>query len=543
MQSADSRILRYVAALCVAVALAGCGGGPAASGGAAPRAATLAVSVPTGTGVDPLVTRYDLVSSSRVSRTVFDYTYRLTLEVRSATFPTGATLTVQSSASSTVVTDAAVSTGPLAAFTTVSPTDTFTIRQDRTVAFDGTALTWAIAPPPLPTSGLKTIQSGGVSRTYYLDLPSDYDPAADPRPLIIAYHGTSLRHADWLNGRYPLRDAVGNGAILIYPDALFSQAAGYTQWVDTQDAQMFEDLLATLPATLRFDPDRIFITGHSSGAGFADVLGCNYGDRIRAIAPVVGTLTDSSCVGSVAVMNIVGRKDPLDNISRVTHDFWVLYNGLELNVTRPGTVAPCVDHSAGSLDYPVLLCRHEEGDFATPQNPVSTAHDWPSFAGNAIWTFFSSLNRLAPRAEAPPGGGNERALGNNDTTVSFTLRYPDNILPPIAGSVILFPAGTVLPAAGQQPLGFLSTGVPLGAVGPGSEQNYQVRVKYVQFGGPLVFPGSYTAAVFVYVRGGSYPQPAPGVDHFVLFPVDLLDKTTPLVIPGVLTLAPFQLAP
>ena len=543
MQSIGSFIPRSLAALGVAVTLAGCGGGPATTGGDAPLTATLAVSVPTGTGVDPLVTRYVLVTSARVSPTVFDYSYRLTLEVRSAGFPAGTALTVQSNAPSMVVTDATVATGPLAAFTTVSPTDTFTIRLDRTVAFDGSALTWAIVPPPLLTSGLKTIQSGGTARTYYLDLPSDYDPAADPKPLIIAYHGTSLSHEDWLNGRYPLRDAVGNGAILIYPDAAFSQAAGYTQWVDAVDAQMFEDLLDALPATLHFDPDRIFITGHSSGAGFADVLGCNYGDRIRAIAPVVGTLTDSTCVGSVAVMNIVGRKDPLDNISRVTHDFWVLYNGFELNVTHPGTVAPCVDHSAGSLDYPVLLCRHEEGDFATPENPVSTAHDWPSFAGNAIWTFFSSLNRLEPRAAAPPGGGNERALGNNDTTVTFTLRYPDNILPPLAGSVVLFPPGTVLPAVGQQPTGFLSTGVPLGAVGPGSEQNYQVRVKYVQFGGPLVFPGSYTAAVFVYVRGGSYPQPAPGVDHFVVFPVDLIDKTTPLVIPGVLTLVPFQLAP
>ena len=78
---------------------------------------------------------------------------------------------------------------------------------------------------------------------------------------------------------------------------------------------------------------------------------------------------------------------------------------------------------------------------------------------------------------------------------------------------------------------------------PGSVKNYQVRVKYTPFGGELVFPGSYTGAVFIYVEGGSFPQPAAGVDHAVLFPVELTDKTTPLEIPGELTLEPFHTAP
>lgn len=399
-------------------------------------------------------------------------------------------------------------------------------------------------PPAAPlTSGLKTITSAGQERSYYLELPSDYDESDAPRPLIIAYHGTSLSHEDWLNGRYPLKEAVGDGAILIYPDALFNEAAGYTQWDEAMDSAMFEDLLAILPSTLRFDPDRIFITGHSSGAGFANVLGCNYGDRIRAIAPVVGTSTDFTCTGSFAVLDIVGTRDPLFNISKVAHDYWVRYNGYVPSITTPGAISPCVDHAAGSVDYPVLWCPHDEGDGPTVDNPVSTAHDWPSFAGDAIWTFFSGLSHLAPRAEPPPGGGNEGALGNFDTTMSFTLRFPTTIPAPQQGTIVLFPAGTVLPAVGEQPTAFMNLGFPLGVAGPGVDLSYQAKVKYTPFGGELVFPGSYTAAIFIYVDGGSYPQPAAGVDHAVLFPVELTDKTTPLVIPGVLTLEPFQTAP
>ena len=412
-------------------------------------------------------------------------------------------------------------------------------------------------PDPALTSGLKHISSAGEDRTYYLDLPDDYFQSAEAKPLIIGYHGTSLSHEAWLDGYYPLRDAVGDGAILIYPDALFSESAGYTQWEDTKDSAMFEDLLASLPASLRFDPNRIFITGHSSGAGFANVIGCHYGNRIRAIAPVVGTLTEFNCVpGAFAVLDIVGSKDPLFNISMIAHEFWVRYNGYKVGITTPGTVVPCVEHAAGpeaagAFDYPVLWCRHGEGEGPTVDNPVSTAHDWPSFAGDAIWTFFSSLSRLEPRSEVPPGGGLDGAFGNSDTIMSFTLQYPEGMPPPIsdtAGTVVLFPAGTVLPAVGQQPTAFLSLGfslgLPPGPIAPGTlPKNYQVRVKYTPFGGELVFPGSYTAAVFIYVEGGSFPQPAAGVDQAVLFPVELTDKTTPLEIPGVLTLEPFHTAP
>ena len=174
---------------------------------------------------------------------------------------------------------------------------------------------------------------------------------------------------------------------------------GYTQWDAARDSAMFEALLASLPASLRFDPDRIFITGHSSGAGFANVIGCDYGDRIRAIAPVVGTLTDFSCKGSFAVLDIVGSKDPLASISRVAHDYWVRYNGYDVDVTTPGPVPPCEDHAAGAVDYPVLWCLHDEGEGPTPDVPAGTAHAWPAFASEAVWTFFSGLSRLAPRVE------------------------------------------------------------------------------------------------------------------------------------------------
>ena len=38
--------------------------------------------------------------------------------------------------------------------------------------------------------GLQSITSNGVARHYYLQLPSDYDPATPDKPLVVGYHGT-----------------------------------------------------------------------------------------------------------------------------------------------------------------------------------------------------------------------------------------------------------------------------------------------------------------------------------------------------------------
>lgn len=381
-----------------------------------------------------------------------------------------------------------------------------------------------------PESGLYTLSSGGFERSYYLDLPSDYDPAAGPRPLIIAYHGTGGSHEAWLDD-YRLREVVGDAAILVYPDAL-PNAANINQWDFSNDFRMFEDLLERLPRRVQFDASRVFITGHSSGGGFAHELGCRYGNRIRAIAAVAGSLTATSCVGAVAVLQIQGQYDPLVpiGVAQLGHRFWTLYNGFDLNSSNPGVVPECVDHAPGPSDYPVQWCLHQEG-----QGAGNAAHGWPSFANVAIWAFFSGLSDRAPQDEPPPGGGNQRALGNADTTLSFTLRYPSGIPAPVQGVAVLYPAGTRQPI-GEAPLAFLNLNFAPGAVA-GDERDYQIPVQYLGFDG---FPGSYTLDIAIYVEGGSFPIPASGVDQTVLVDVDLVNAATPIMVPGVLTLEPVQ---
>lgn len=384
-------------------------------------------------------------------------------------------------------------------------------------------------------SGLRQLQSGGAERSYYLDLPADYDPDADPRPLIIAYHGTGGSHEAWLDTYRLKADAVGDGAILVYPDAR-PNAAGVRQWDFEDDFQMFEDLLEQLPDIVTYDPDRILVTGHSSGGGFSHEIGCRYGDRIRAIAPVAGSLTATTCTGSVAVLQIQGNKDSVVpvGIAELGHNFWVLYNGFDLPLSSPGVQAPCIDHSLGASPYAMQWCLHEEGD-------GPTAHDWPGFASDAIWAFFQALPDAAPRAAPPEGGGNDRVLADADTTLSFTLRYPVDIGPPVSAAAVIVPFGTRQPVTGA-PVAFLNLNFAPAAVG-GDERSYQIPVQFLNLGGAVTFPGDYTIEFVVYVDGGGFPIPAAGVDHVALVDVSLTGETDPIVIPGVLDLEVVRTTP
>ena len=94
------------------------------------------------------VTGKTLVSEVRTGRTTFDYTYRITVQNGQPALGS-ASATVTSSSPSTVVLDGDVALGDLAADSSVTSVDTFTIRQNRLVPFDPASLTWVVQGKPL----------------------------------------------------------------------------------------------------------------------------------------------------------------------------------------------------------------------------------------------------------------------------------------------------------------------------------------------------------------------------------------------------------
>lgn len=94
-----------------------------------------------------LVTSYQLISERRISRTVFDVTYRLSVR---NTGPALIVVSGRASSTSTAVTfqDNLVNFGDIASGTPANSTDTFTVRHDRTRTFNPNQLAWVFTAAP-----------------------------------------------------------------------------------------------------------------------------------------------------------------------------------------------------------------------------------------------------------------------------------------------------------------------------------------------------------------------------------------------------------
>jgi len=403
-------------------------------------------------------------------------------------------------------------------------------------------------------SGLKTLQSNDAEREYYIQFPSDFDPdvevaplsVADPRkPLLIAFHGTGGSYERWVGeGAYDLADEVGDDAIMIFPSAR-EQADGIPNWNYSYDFMFFEDILARLDElNIPYDPARVFITGHSTGGGIAHEIGCRYGDLVRGIAPSAGALLSTACVGGVAVLMAQGENDVLVNINiaGASRNFWAAYNALDSEQSIAGAVSPCVDHSLsapGGYDYPVVWCQHSEGtldDFS--------GHAWASFTSEAVWQFFSTLSDVEPGFDEPPGGGNEAVAVEADTTITFTLKYPDELETPLTGAITMYEAGFADCPGFAIPAVFLNVNwLPVGGL-PGATVTYEnVPIVFRDFFGPIPdedVAQEWTLQFSVYVEGGGSLVPVAGLDVKVLKPIDIEGRNVPIVIEEVLELEVFD---
>ncbi len=126
----------------------------------APRSASATV-----VGADDIeIANYALVSSLRVSRTEFEYTYAADV----ANWQDQAieiTASLSSTSPHTVVVEGALEFGSVPAGATRHSVDTFTIRLDRQVPFDPDALVWTVGTAPVPPTSCALIDAALAAGT------------------------------------------------------------------------------------------------------------------------------------------------------------------------------------------------------------------------------------------------------------------------------------------------------------------------------------------------------------------------------------------
>ena len=115
-------------------------------------------------------------------------------------------------------------------------------------------------------------------------LPASYDGNA-PLPVVIAFHAAG-------NPNTQMRNIIGNAFdedyILLYPK---SDGNG---WNNRVDAPKVDAIFDALDALACYDRNRVFATGHSSGAQFIVQRLCAGESRWRAVAPVASSVYCSS---------------------------------------------------------------------------------------------------------------------------------------------------------------------------------------------------------------------------------------------------------
>ncbi|NNM75239.1 alpha/beta hydrolase family esterase [Enterovirga aerilata] len=161
------------------------------------------------------------------------------------------------------------------------------------------------------------LQVGDRTRTYVAHVP-DGPPPPRGFPVILAFHGGGGDGARMRRLTRLDRLADASGVITVYPDGVGGHwNDGRSTIRNPQDDVGFvAALLDRVAATAPVDQRRIYATGLSNGALFAERLACDLSHRIAAIAPVAGTMPADLAVRCkpahpVAVLQISGTADPI----------------------------------------------------------------------------------------------------------------------------------------------------------------------------------------------------------------------------------------
>ena len=172
----------------------------------------------------------------------------------------------------------------------------------------------------IPTEGLattRTVESGGVTRSYQMFVPSSVQSAV-PARVIIALHPVPGNSGD-MRGISAF-DQVARllETIMVYPNATLDWAedcdcsSADAQGVD--DVQFMRDILDHVETTHAVDRSSVYLTGYSQGGRMAQNVACKMAGEISGLAVVAASMSrslgnDCAPQGRVPFLMIHGTED------------------------------------------------------------------------------------------------------------------------------------------------------------------------------------------------------------------------------------------
>ena len=165
--------------------------------------------------------------------------------------------------------------------------------------------------PATITNGNKTIMSGGMQRTFIIDIPADYDPAK-PYRLFYVSHGQGGR-ADDVAGFLNWFGVKAQATAAKEP-AVFIAGQGLNNTWGQPDHVFFDDVTTFAKNGLCIDTTRVFVTGMSMGGMYSYSLSTDRQKSFRAgvgLAPTnfVIWLPNPKLKDPIAWMQTTGMSD------------------------------------------------------------------------------------------------------------------------------------------------------------------------------------------------------------------------------------------
>ena len=133
--------------------------------------------------------------------------------------------------------------------------------------------------PATITNGNKTIMSGGMQRSFIIDIPADYDPAK-PYRLFYVSHGQGGR-ADDVAGFLNWFGVKAQATAAKEP-AVFIAGQGLNNTWGQPDHVFFDDVTTFAKNGLCIDTTRVFVTGMSMGGMYSYSLSTDRQKSFRA---------------------------------------------------------------------------------------------------------------------------------------------------------------------------------------------------------------------------------------------------------------------
>ncbi|MEO8900777.1 MAG: PHB depolymerase family esterase [Polyangiaceae bacterium] len=265
---------------------------------------------------------------------------------------------------------------------------------------------------PKLTSGTKSIQSGGKSRSFMIRVPEAYDNT-HPYWLIFGYHWVGGTANDVDSGGtsaytwsyYGLREQADKSdnahAIFVAPQGLNNG------WGNTgnEDVVFNDDMVKQVEDGLCVDTKHVFATGFSYGGGMTKALGCQRPSVFRAIAVYSGAdFLSGGCDGtSTAPVAFFGSHSITDGTNPYSSGITILNrfagnNGCTAQ-TPPqpaqGSLTHICTKFTGCKDgYPVEWCAFNGGG----HSPAPVDGDSSGSGGGdktwtkgEVWKFFTQF--------------------------------------------------------------------------------------------------------------------------------------------------------